>query len=1079
MPGNIVTQNTAVAPAWVPRTTPPVVAGAETALPGRTVEVDQPQAPRNPIVRALFSFGKLLTRCFTSAPSNGARKLTPEERAAQKNRTDVAALFRHLVPAKPSAAADPKAGKKVAEDVRRLIATATAAATAGGTAGTAQFDQQLEHAVVDVLDSQWPGEQALALADALQLKNLANAVNGFASRSTADPLLILDQIRETVGRVIRERAFATMDRELGRTLDKVRANSLPVSIRKQAEKAMSTAAAVYSQLHKHHLLPSPASPEQLASILQTRLATLGAAPDQLQTILSAFSPSSLKMLVADPPADIEVATAVRHEIQERIPRLMKHFDQEVNTNATGVGRRRAETVLTATLESDIQRMHLLHEEIISHHTEFGIPLPENFRVLAERIDQQMAGFATANVRPTGKGTELRLAAKTAGKLLNKGNTEDIEKLVAQQVEAQKKRVDSAVVSVLDTLFAKEPTARAATYLNDCKILVNAVQDYMVAAGVPPADAARPDKIAIELQKFVATRLEGYRGRSQEMLQALGTPEMRALKQVLLDAADKANGAGLPELHTDLKQLNAALEVVGEGIAKAAGGKLTPRGAAPQVLDPKTRFLLEEMCSVRIDNNGHVMLTAGLCGAELTEKMRESVETPYSEAELTMVTLHGVRLPEQFKKDAERDGTVYLGPDGEPLIDRRGWSTLTESQRHERIARGYSQLLQFYEGNEFQTEAIVRLANQSTTAGILIANHLARDDSPLRLEGYGPGQFAAASLNSDQRTVMRFSRNEEDRPQMELSYEHRGGRYTLLDQDGIASDDTVFLDYYRSRAKFTLTVEAGVQQDRLHLVGTPTYDVHLVRSPIQRAFRIPTPDDLLQADASPIYRAMRSHAERTDQQGASNFLGAMEKIVKWQREPDQVKHAQRVYTEHLAANAPYPLPDTPGTRVVRQHVENLRTQTVHIFDVAVDAARQRLNESGSPLSSEESNEISQFLAAVEDFKANEGRLIEDARAIMAAYLLPQQPEGSSISSSSSNPVRAATRPPAVVLPAEVVASTRSAADAASRLVDHEIRDALNELLEKDLKPLAKLIMPEMTADLRAQAAEDPSPVPISI
>ena len=84
----------------VPTVNPPAAAST-AALPEHTVEVAPPDGPRNPVVRALTSFARLITRCFTPSPASAPRVLSPQEQATHDTRTQLSKLFKHLLPQTP------------------------------------------------------------------------------------------------------------------------------------------------------------------------------------------------------------------------------------------------------------------------------------------------------------------------------------------------------------------------------------------------------------------------------------------------------------------------------------------------------------------------------------------------------------------------------------------------------------------------------------------------------------------------------------------------------------------------------------------------------------------------------------------------------------------------------------------------------------------------------------------------------------------------------------------------------------------------------------------------------------------
>src|SRR5262245_6498660 len=115
--------------AWVPRVSAPppaanAAAPAEPALAGHAVAAAAPAGPRNPVIRALANFGRLIARCFTRSEPMPPRALTPVEQAALL----LSSFLRDVMPPRPrkpssqarTVAADRKAARRIAEDLRRL-----------------------------------------------------------------------------------------------------------------------------------------------------------------------------------------------------------------------------------------------------------------------------------------------------------------------------------------------------------------------------------------------------------------------------------------------------------------------------------------------------------------------------------------------------------------------------------------------------------------------------------------------------------------------------------------------------------------------------------------------------------------------------------------------------------------------------------------------------------------------------------------------------------------------------------------------------------------------------------------------
>jgi hypothetical protein len=1098
MPGSAI-EGTRSAGNWVPQVHS---AGAEPprpALEGRTVTVEPPQGARNPLVRFVLGVARLLSRlCSRSEPAN-ARLNEAQERATHSVQQHVWTLFRHLTvkPQSPRSAQNPaaaaattaKAAGKIAVDLRNLATAHQALMASHGKKndkhaaeigdGLANADRVLLKTVDEMLDREWPGESALELAHALRSQHVADAQN---NPGVADEKVqrLLIGIESHVAEVITRRAQATMDRDLAATLHTIRANALPTDIREHAEKAIKTTQAVTAQLQQPKLLlpvgtsgtPRSEKPleTQTAQMMQSRIAALGASDAELDTLMRHLKPASLSMLVTKEPGDARVAAAVNKEITARIPRLMGGFEQKVVAGGIESTRERANTILSSSLDIEIQRIDSLYEEIIDHNGTFGEQLDQpRLGGLLEQLEEQMMGLSDAHIRPTGAGSELAHATRTASRLLSPDAARPLQEQLKTHIERTKANAKASVLSVLYTLATHGQVDQASDYLLACKNMVAAVQQYVLATGVTPDELSKPDRLQHELQALINEIPADQRPGSPAMLAALQSAEMTALPQALSEAAGQARQRNLPELRADLSDTCTAMDIIARTLnpsaAESGNAKPTRRTShTPNfatVLQERTRATLAKHFSSAITTEGKIALTANHFEGAFAAKIKESIETPFSDKENATQVLPGnIEVPAQFVTDAKRISTTYIGPNGESLIDRRDWEKLTDHQKEERIAALYHNVLQLFEGNEQQTAAILILANQGTAAGFLEAARFESTSSPLRLEGYPPGVTNRSDMSTDELTTIRFFKGENHHPRMEWSYEIRGGRYDLVAPEGYDVGKTVYLDLNKSRAKFSVTVEADVTQHKLTVQGAPTYDIHLVRSPIQRAFAAPKVADFFLPTSGPLYRAAIEHAEATDPDKVG-AMQAMQTILAWRGDTSKWGLLRQLYDQHLGPDAPQPLPhETENVQRVREDIEKLQQQTYEIFDVAVDAAHERLKQE---ITSQDAHTLHEFLTQVDDYKKNPARTLKDAEAILAAFPLSPQ---------------AASSAEHVFLPPQDVTATYAAFNGANQLAQGELRAAMILLLTRDLPPIANQLLPSLHEAVLKEAAENPEPVDFS-
>ena len=356
---------------------------------------------------------------------------------------------------------------------------------------------------------------------------------------------------------------------------------------------------------------------------------------------------------------------------------------------------------------------------------------------------------------------------------------------------------------------------------------------------------------------------------------------------------------------------------------------------------------------------------------------------------------GTRVPAQFLLDGTRAGLILLDPDGEPLIDTTGWNALTDEEKLRRVEEGYNRLLAYYEGNETQTDAILRNANQSLTAAFQVASFQA-EDSPIVLEGIGPGLVSGIGLNGTHETVIRFKIGENHRPRVQLHYEARGGcikpqGFASTSTDTDPSSGTVQLDRRRSKASVTLEAELAPAGDGLKLVGTPTYRANLIRNWAKCPYPRPERRLLLDAgDTQRLYEDLSDYAgeQRPGWLPTLTAMRALRRLDPASGERDLGVRLGNIYESHLRAGAPQLLPqlqpDSPlESRAARRLIElmqKLEHSAVSLFEEVETTARRRLSEEASQHPHEkpsaEAIRLTEFIDAVERWKADpSGRLVQ--------------------------------------------------------------------------------------------------------
>ncbi len=129
--------------------------------------------------------------------------------------------------------------------------------------------------------------------------------------------------------------------------------------------------------------------------------------------------------------------------------------------------------------------------------------------------------------------------------------------------------------------------------------------------------------------------------------------------------------------------------------------------------------------------------------------------------------------------------------------------------------------------------------------------------------------------------------------------------------GLQGGRAVFLDPERSRAKITVTVQPNEAGDGLEVVGTPTYDVHLVPHAIQRPYPLPTVGHLIFPKEQPpreLYSDLESFAKRQGLTSAIPALTALPLVVGFvlSQDPAASEELETLHRVHLREGAGTPL-----------------------------------------------------------------------------------------------------------------------------------------------------------------------------
>ncbi len=1079
------------------------VGGQMPALGNHDLKPGQPEGPRNPVVGMWHSVRQALARkftavlpCFGRADRTAGRADRATERAARNTRQELQTVLHHLASGKSQS-------RVLVDDLRRLGEAQRQWELA---APDAQSDMELatqeaiaripreQHA--ELLETLTGGRQLLSAHTTLRTHG-----DGYAERA-------LIRLTAAAAGTVRDQGFATLGATFNRVFEAIRDKVLRTGIAEEAENAVASGRKTVEQLRLHGTLPPPPGSgareerrlAQTGQILRQCIedsVTLGHASDEeVGTLLQHLSSEALQTLRETPHPTDSIGKAVEREINERPGRLHTELRQEFD-NSLSLSRSRSDTAIALNIGSDLNRLAGLTGQMIDHSTTFGVNVPAEMHKTLNDIETSLHGRVKAleNANTQSLRVEQLAMARTA---VPRFLDEQTAKSSVANVAASERR---KLVDLQDntndrfTAVLRElGTGTAAGLLATCKDAVAAARAYRNAHASEGGSFESPNI------QSVSNQVDTWFGQQLTMLEPASinqltfspyAVETRALIQVLSQVAEQALQQELPELHADLKDTHELLNTLCERLERSAAvSEQNSSSYRPSVSDllPETCEALAQRFSTAIQLDGQVKLTAGRCRGKFAGDIVNLVERPFSEDEKSSHRMpDGTLVPLQFYKDAERPrNTAFFTEDGAPLIDQRGWGSLDRAKKDQRIADGYARLVRLYQGNETQTRAILALANQATTASFLLAMRQASDDSPIVFDKLGAGMIAQTGTNSEDLTTASFSTGTNHKPQLRLTYEIRGGRFDPVRGDGAeSSGDVMFLDLERSRVKVTVVVEAQAAEERLKVVGAPVYDVHLVRSPIQRPFPVPKPEHLTDDHyySRALFEALTSFARRKAPQVVTGLqaLFFAVKVDTQSQISDKFGNLRRLCLNHLRPGAPAPIAANENAwATVTNGITAIDEQTKQIFDVARDAAKnqirmryetpewQKVLASGEVETAGnfdehlrqqggEATRLVGFRDRIQEFENNENRTVDGA---LALYIAVFGEPGSDAPRDAQPPVGD-----------EAIRETYGRIDAVVELRKRflESADPLLQPLIQELASTAAALLPDFTQELLDEAS----------
>lgn len=724
-------------------------------------------------------------------------------------------------------------------------------------------------------------------------------------------------------------------------IESIRLRALPSAIKIRAIEAFNLNRAVLKQMREAQML-LPAVHRSItetagdSSVSRHEAETLlfcmnkvHAQPHEIIALLEHLPSEDLKSLYDPALSDVPSAQAVIDEINNRPQRLASLLQIEVNLYAAT----RHEVSVSPPGElpfdstgSDMMNMQELRQQALEHCIVFEAPAPPALRDALDEFEKLMA-----NSKETPLHFEqINKMHRTANHLLSPKTAKRIEVRRDAQIETLKERARTDVRTLVKQL-ASPPALRSMAYcLDGCAQAVVSIQALGKALGAEPTSGGTSGT-PVPAEQI----REAMDALSQESRQAIDAtfndPEFAAILTVLSTIITETRHRNLPELaakaETALATLTHIADLVNIRETAPLDFKSVDSSRTCALLQPATVNALSKHFSVNVSSQGDAELTIGRVPDSFRAIMATGVALKASEDERAIFTLpDGTVVPKQFVTDGERDGITYLLPDGLPLIDRNGWARLNNDDKYKRIGKAYARLVRFYQGNEAQASAILRLANQGLTSAFKKAANAGLAESPLQIPGHGPGSVERSAAITQEQTVVTFSISDKGVPRARLSYEIRGGRFDPPRRSPDASNflesgaEHVYLDE-ASRAAIAIDIEPNPDGTGISMIGTPIYDVHLIISDFQQPFPVPRFEHLLDIGRSgDLYSAFYDYARDHVGLDAAHAILALRKLVRALNRDETQRNLEMLYDQHLKPGGNQPISnDSPKVDAVREWV----------------------------------------------------------------------------------------------------------------------------------------------------------------
>jgi len=421
-------------------------------------------------------------------------------------------------------------------------------------------------------------------------------------------------------------------------------------------------------------------------------------------------------------------------------------------------------------------------------------------------------------------------------VLNADQKESLHKIAADRrldtvQVAQYERLATEIAKGSRSIASDMAVGRFGSAIESLRAILNGFENAVEAMKIKgdtfweAGSLSSGDMTMIMMQQFCSVAASGMTtDAAQALLGALAGDQGHQFMQGLMMSSDMQLAGQLPLVFTHLIESMGVRAGQPPEVASATATRLS-REAIPEGKLPSA--LKAEVLTVR-----------GGVDARFHAAMKAVNEKPLSDHERILIRLPGGHMVgDQMWKDVNRQLVLML-PDGEPMVDRSNWTSLSETERMERLETGFVKLIALCGGNEEKARALTLVAHQGMAAGFPMAC-MDGKNNPLRLaDGRSVVVQEDKSGRCDSGMQIVFRRSDDGDVGMHFEYHNRHPG-TGMDP---ATGQMLWLDAESSY--FEYSYDAKVAADgHVVMTGPARYEANLSLSGWPLDYPEPTVSDL--------------------------------------------------------------------------------------------------------------------------------------------------------------------------------------------------------------------------------------------